>query len=261
MSFFKTKDNSNIYFEISGKGLPLVFIHGFSLDHTMWNEQVPFFSKYFQVITIDLRGFGKSSLPTKTYSHHEDIYQLLISLNIPKCSLVGLSLGGEVAIDFAITYPSFVNSLILLDTSLGGYSSKVDWNVHAKEVGVDKAKVNWMNHEVFKYLSKNIEIKEKLEKIVKGYSGWHWLNKDPREKLIPAAIEQLEKITAQTLILYGDNDLQYYKDIASIINEKVPNALIVEVKEASHLVNIEKPNEVNDLIFKFLNSNEPLPNT
>ena len=64
-----TYDNGQIYYEVAGSGDPIVFVHGFTLDHTMWKPQIEHFSKNYQVIAYDVRGFGKSSLPNGLYDH------------------------------------------------------------------------------------------------------------------------------------------------------------------------------------------------
>lgn len=139
----------DLHYQSVGQGTPIVFVHGFSLDSRIWEPQVEVFSKTHQVIIYDMRGFGQSPLPTGAYSHHEDLHNLVTHLNLPKFHLVGLSLGGEIAIDYSLTYPDTLLSLTLADSSLGGYASTVDWRVYAKEQGVEKAKVNWLNHSVF----------------------------------------------------------------------------------------------------------------
>jgi len=97
-------------------------------------------------------------------------------------------LGSEIAIDFTLSFPSMVKSLTLADSSLGGYKSTVDWNVHP-EKGLEKAKANWLNHEVFNKTRENKFASDKLKKMLRDYSGWHWFNSDPREKLNPPAID------------------------------------------------------------------------
>lgn len=245
-------NNGDIYYEVGGSGHPIVFIHGFSLDHRMWRPQVKILSKSHQVITYDMRGFGKSSLPTGRYSHHQDLKALLDHLGIKQTHLIGLSLGGEVAIDFTITHPEMANSLILLESSLGGYASTVDWDVRAVETGVDKAKVNWLNHPVFAQSVINPLARKALEEAMSDYSGWHWFNSDPRTKLRPRAMEQLANVKTPTLIAVGNKDLSYYHDIAKILHSTIRGSQLAYIADAGHMVNIEKANEINKLISNFI---------
>ena len=204
-------NNGRIYFEVSGSGETIVLIHGHSLDHRMWQDQVKLFSNKYRVITYDMRGYGKSSVPSGKYSDYDDLQALLEHLKIVKVNIIGLSLGGEVAIDFTLKYPQSVNRLIVADSSLGGYKSTVDWDVHAEEQGVEKGIENWLNHQVFETTRKNVEIKNKLENIVRDYSGWHWLNSDPSTKLDPRALTRLNEIKNPTLIITGEKDLNYFR--------------------------------------------------
>src|SRR5690348_9168774 len=79
---FITVQDGRLFCQVKGSGPPIVFLHGLCLDHRMWDQQVQYFSKSYTCINIDLRGFGKSSLPVSPYSFHEDIKILLDSLHI-----------------------------------------------------------------------------------------------------------------------------------------------------------------------------------
>ena len=242
--------DGELYFEVHGTGDPILFVHGFSLDHRIWQPQIEYFQNTNQAICYDLRGFGKSSLPTHHYSHHEDVKTLLDYLETGKVHLVGLSLGGEVAIDFSIVYPNQVKTLTLIDTSLGGYHSKVDWRVYAEELCIDQAKQNWLNHEVFKYSCSKPKIKKQLEQSIADYSGWHWLHHDFRTKLVPSAIDRLSEITVPTQIIVGQNDLDYYQSIAKVVHQQIHNSFLTVLPHIGHLANIENPQEINNLINK-----------
>ena len=240
-------NNGKLYFEVVGEGEPIVLIHGFSLDHRMWEPQVEFLKDKFKVITYDLRGFGKSSVPTGKYSHHDDLKALLEHLGVSKTHVVGLSLGGEIAIDFTLAFPNMVKSLVLSDSSLGGYKSTVDWNVHPEE-GLEKAKENWVNHEVFNKTTTNKIASEKLQEMLKDYSGWHWFNSDPREKLIPPAIDQIQDIKVPTIIMVGENDLNYYHNIAEVLNQKILGSKKIIIPNSGHMTNLENTEAFNRVL-------------
>lgn len=240
-------------YKLEGSGIPIVFIHGFSLDSHIWDPQIEHFRETNQVITYDMRGFGKSEIPSEPYSHVEDLHELLVSLKIDKAHFVGLSLGGEVAIDYALTYPNTVLTLTLADTSLGGYSSTVDWRVYARERGLDHAKQNWLNHSVFSPSSRNPDVGEQLKSMVDDYSGWHWLNDDPRIKIAPPAMDRLGEIKIPTQIILGELDLPYYHDIAKILTDKIPNSKLHIINDAGHITNLENEVKFNQIISSFIN--------
>ena len=129
-SGFADVNDASIYYEIAGKGDPLVLVHGFTLDTRMWDDQLSEFSKRYRVIRYDARGFGKSSVPEegKPYSHAKDLKGLLDRLNVRKASVIGLSMGGSIAINFALEYPDYVSSLIPVDAVLGGFRWSSDFS-------------------------------------------------------------------------------------------------------------------------------------
>lgn len=219
----------------------------------MWQPQFEYFSKTHQVITYDLRGFGQSSLPTQPYSHHNDLFQLLSFLGIKNAHLIGLSLGGEVAIDFTLNHPDFVTTLTLVDSSLGGFKSTLDRNLHIEEVGVEGAKVNWMNHAVFAASMMHENTKKLVSEIVNSYSGWHWLNPDPRERLSnPTAMELISEIQKKTLIMVGENDVQYFHDIGEYLHQNIQNSQKVLLPHSGHMSNLDNSEEFNTVLEKFL---------
>lgn len=247
-----TYNNGQIYYEVTGFGEPIVFVHGFTLDHTMWQPQIDFFSKDYQVITYDARGFGRSSLPTSPYDHTEDLQALLEHLHIEHAHIVGLSMGGRIATNFTLAYPEMVRSLTLMDSALDGYKSEVDWNVHAKEHGLEQAKENWLNHELFAVTQKRPEVVRALRGIVEDYSGWHWLNHDPQRSARIRARNQLHEVAKPTLIMVGEGDLTYFHNISNVLAAEIPNAQKVVVPSAGHMVNMEAPDEVNRLLASFI---------
>jgi pimeloyl-ACP methyl ester carboxylesterase len=104
-------------YERRGKGAPLVLIHGFPLDHTIWEPIVPLLENDFDLILPDLRGFGESDAPKTEYAMSDlaaDIAALLDSLEIEKAAIAGHSLGGYVALAFAHAYPGRVLGLGLV---------------------------------------------------------------------------------------------------------------------------------------------------
>jgi pimeloyl-ACP methyl ester carboxylesterase len=243
----------DLHYQSVGQGTPVIFIHGFSLDSRMWQPQIDYFSKTNQVISYDMRGYGQSPMPIKPYSHVEDLHTLLSELNIEKAHIIALSLGGETATEYTLTYPNTALSLTLADTSLGGYSSKIDWRVYAKEQGLEHAKQNWLNHAVFAPSNRKPEVAKQLKEMVDDYTGWHWVNYDPRIKLEPPAIDRLGEIKVPTQVILGELDLPYYHDIAKILTDKIPNSNLHVIKDSGHMTNLENAVKFNEIVDSFIN--------
>ncbi len=114
-------NDTRLYYETAGQGHPLVFLHGGQLDGRMWDDQWETFAKHFRVIRYDVRGFGRSAVRTKLYSAVDDLCALLKFLKVEKAYLVGLSLGGRIAIDFTLVHPEMVDALVPVGAGLGGF--------------------------------------------------------------------------------------------------------------------------------------------
>jgi pimeloyl-ACP methyl ester carboxylesterase len=118
---FVETNGTKLYYEMLGEGHPLVLLHGGYMDRRMWDDQFAVFAQSYQVIRYDIRGFGKSALPQVPYADRQDLYNLLTFLGVSKVYLLGLSLGGEIALDFTLEYPDMVDALILVGSPVSGY--------------------------------------------------------------------------------------------------------------------------------------------
>ncbi len=109
-----------IFYDVHGSGEPLVLLHGLGASSQDWEHQVPEFSRHYQVITPDLRGFGRSAKPSGPYSIAQfsaDMRALLAELHVERCHLLGLSMGGAVAFQMALDQPALLTSLIIVNSS------------------------------------------------------------------------------------------------------------------------------------------------
>ena len=210
-----TVNGTRLCYQFTGIGPPLVLLHGFTLDLRMWEAQVAAFAPYYRVLRYDLRGFGGSALPgTTTYNHADDLCALLDHLGIATAAIIGLSMGGEVALDFALAYPERVRALVLADAMIGGYPWSAAWQAAtapvwrmAREAGVVPAKALWLAHRgLFGAALEQQAVATTLIRMVEDYSGWHWCNRDPREKPPQPTIERLTQIATPTLIITGEHE-------------------------------------------------------
>jgi pimeloyl-ACP methyl ester carboxylesterase len=238
--------NSNIYydyFNASSESSTFVLIHGFGLDHRIWMPQVDFLkNKDLNFLAYDMRGFGKSDSPSLPYSHRDDLRELLGELGIEKAVLVGMSFGGEVAINFALENVAMVEKVLLLGTSLGGYQGKDDklmksWTKLAQDGKLETVKMRMLQHPSLTNLEG--DGRELVEKILMDYSGWHFVNDDPQERLKPPAIDRLKEVEVPTKVVVGMKDNQNQIDIAHKISKEVENAELFKL-DAGHFLNLEK---------------------
>ena len=216
---FAEVNGTQLYFEVSGSGDPIVLIHGGFGDRRYWDEQFKVFAKSNKVVRYDVRGFGKSSLPIQgeRYSHHEDLKALLEYLEIPKAHIAGFSMGCGLAIDFVLAYREMSNSLIAVGPWVIGYTSPSAENLF-KELGKIDSILNksgriqaaeyFVNAPFFDPERISTELKNRITEIVNGYTFWHWLNKDPCRYVNPQAVEQIDRISLPTLIMTAEYDIE-----------------------------------------------------
>jgi len=246
--------------EVSGRGEPLVLLHGFSLDLRMWDAQVAAFAERFHVIRYDLRGFGRSTTPAgEPYRHIDDLKALLEALGVRRTHVMGLSMGGGIAVDFALAYPELVSKLVLVDSTLGGYRWSSAWDAamkpiwqHGRAGQVAEARRVWLADPLFGTVLANTETAVPVRQMVEDYSGWHWRNRDPGQGLIPPATERLSALPAPTLVVVGELDLPDFQQIATQIATECPAACKVTMPGAGHMSNMEAPALFNEVVLGFL---------
>src|SRR5258708_1907088 len=117
---FAAVDGARLYYEIMGAGHPLVLVHAGIADSRMWDDQFAAFAEHFTVVRYDIRGFGKSVMPPGVSSTYRDLHGLLRVLGIERAHVVGLSIGGGIAIDFTLQHPEMVTALVPVASGLGG---------------------------------------------------------------------------------------------------------------------------------------------
>ncbi|MGQ0604196.1 MAG: alpha/beta fold hydrolase [Anaerolineales bacterium] len=248
-------DDATLYYETVGEGPPLVLIHGFALDARMWDDQVAPFAERHRLLRYDLRGFGRSSPPTAEYAHTDDLAALMHHLGLDSAHVIGLSMGGGVAADFALAYPERVRSLVLVDAALGGFPWSVDWghiSRAARADGVAAGQAAFLNDGLFEAIRALPAPWARLQQIVNDYSGFHWLNPSTERRPTHEPFTQLERLTAPILVLVGERDLPDFRRIADAIAQRAPNARNVVLPSLGHMPNMEAPERFNPLVMEFL---------
>jgi pimeloyl-ACP methyl ester carboxylesterase len=128
---FAPVPGGELYYEESGEGPAVVLGHAGIADHTMWDAQVDPFSERYRVVRYDLRGFGRSSTPETDYAPHDDVRALLAHLNIDRAAVVGVSMSGGIAVDFALAHPEMLWALVPVAAGMDGY----DWSAESSYQG------------------------------------------------------------------------------------------------------------------------------
>lgn len=270
---FAEVNGTRLYYEVAGSGHPLVLLHGFSVDSREWDGQFQAFADRYRVVRYDLRGFGKSALPTgEAYSHAEDLKALLAYLGMAAAYILGHSLGGAAAITFAVNWPQLADVLILVAPGLDGFElseevaeqeeerefrefEKLVENT-ARENGIEAAREMWLNNPFAESLRGKPSLLARRNAMIADYSMWHWVSPDPnrrrpRDAPGPAA-EHLDRIRAPTLVIAGERDLPSFHAIADYLQQHIPNARKVIFPGVGHLVPWEDPDGFNETVLNFL---------
>lgn len=256
MPFIETND-LRLYYEESGIGTPLVFLHGFSLDHRMWRQQVDHFSTTYRVFTFDSRGHGNSDAPVTGYSKDDrmrDLQALITTLGLGKIHLIGLSMGGATSLGYAIDNQEHLLSLTLVDTGAGGYKSPREF-LRARDVvktlGPEEALRRWAESVLQYYRPDQIELRKSLGEMMSGQSLKVWL--DPQRGKYPVRddVELAASIKIPTMIFVGEKD-RFFVPLARKLHASIQNSEMDIAPGVGHMFNLEAPERFNRRLQQFL---------
>jgi 3-oxoadipate enol-lactonase len=243
------------YYQRHGAGPPVVLIHALGLDHRLWHPQISSLETISTIYAYDARGHGMSDVPTGPYTlsdFAEDLSGLLDAHGIESAHLVGISMGGMIAQQFAVTWPARVRSLVLADTT-SEYDDK------ARRLLSDRARLvesegmtavtelilaRWFTED---YRVRNPESVDQIRGIL--------LEADPsgyaaacRAVRAVDLTERLVTIEVPTLVLVGSEDTSTPPEMALRIHEYLPGSAYEEILGAAHLASFSHPEVFNDAI-------------
>ena len=255
--------NAKIYFEMSGTGKPLLLLHSGIADHRMWAGQRSEFSRHFQVIMPDFRGYGKSSTPNEPFRHCEDIHGLVQHLRFTSVNIAGCSLGGKVAIEMAIAYPEMVSRLILIAPGMTGYEYR-DKETLEKDAILERLIASRKREEVADMLvdiwvvglKRHREAVDSAaralvrEMILDNYASV--IDKYPETPPGFDMMSRLVEIRIPTLVMIGDSDLPDMQAISQLVADRIRGAKRLLIPGAAHLPNLENSILFNQSVIDFL---------
>jgi pimeloyl-ACP methyl ester carboxylesterase len=251
-------NGTKLYYEIRGSGDPVVLLEGGGLDRRLWDDQFEVFARSYRVVRMDVRGSGESADVSGPYQSHEDLHGLLEALGIARAHLVGLSLGGRIAIDFALTYPNMVSSLVVTGPGLSGFPwspAKYEWYERLiKAIGArDTTAVvdAWLETPFMKPAATNPRTRDRVRALSLD-NAKTWLQPFVELPLSPPAYARVGEIRTPTLVLIGSIDNVDSHRLVDYLIAGVPGAQKVVFEGAGHLPNIEQPDEFNRVVLDFL---------
>jgi pimeloyl-ACP methyl ester carboxylesterase len=253
-----TVNGRNLYYETSGKGETIVLIHGGLVDRRIWDNQFNAFSKSHRVIRYDLPGFGKSQAPKDSFAPVEDLHQLLLALDVKKCTLIGVSYGGQVAIEYTLEHPQMVESLIPVASALKGYPYKPGGDRSmifkaANENRIEESIDLWLKDPIFQAVANYPTAVEKMRLMLReNFGAWSTNLLAKGQWPATSTMDLLPKITARTLVVTGEHDNPNILEIAALLVKKIPNAKRITIAGTDHHPNMERSEEFNRAVLEFL---------
>lgn len=250
-------NGGKLFYELAGTGKNIILLHDGMVNREIWDEQFPLLAKTYRVVRYDRRGYGKSSDPEVKYSHIEDLNRVFIQLNIDKAIVFGMSSGGRLAIDFALTYPEKVDGLVLVGAVVSGFGytshmhtrgGKYDPRKYTDPVRVHEYYIMEDPYEIY---SENTVAKERVMKLLPGLARE---NRVPTQPAAKVAVRSLSEIKVPALILVGEFDIPDVHAHAGAINAGIANSKREIIPRSGHLIPIEQPALFNEAIMDFLNN-------
>ena len=262
---FAIVEKAKIYYETAGSGTPFVMIHAGVADSRQWNNEFAYFAGDHQVIRYDMRGYGKSEPVDGEYSHMNDLISVLKTLDVNEPAIVmGCSMGGSLAMDFALTHSSRVKALIMVGS--GPSDLKLDVPMPEKFSEVEKA-----------YEAGDLDLAAEIETQI-WFDGAgrtpeqvnpamrrlayemnrNALSHEAKElgKQLPdietPAFDRLGDLNLPGLVIVGAHDVPYIRAAADYMNDNIPNVQKVQIADAAHLPNMDHPDEFQGIVKDFL---------
>lgn len=260
MPYFES-EKIRLYYETAGDGIPLVMLHGFSLDRRMWRYQADAFSQNYKLIMPDARGHGLSDVPLTDYAREdrtEDIQNLVNHLEIDRFHLLGFSMGGGDALAYAVDHQERLLSLTLAATVAAGWQPPKrfrDFAGPAHEKGVAEAKRQYMDSILSYYDKRYTHLRKDMEEMMNDFSGAPWLDPMKGKYIKRDDLSLCSSLKIPTLIVVGQNDI-FFRPLAEQLSGLIDSAKLKIVKDAGHMVNMEAPDRFNTVVMDFLNNCE-----
>lgn len=259
---YTTNAGTKIYWEEHGSGEPLLLIMGLGYPHQMWHRTVPAVSAHYRTILFDNRGVGDSDVPEGPYAiatMADDARCVLDAAGVDRAHVYGISMGGMIAQEFALRYPSRVRKLVLGCTSPGG-PNVVRAEAAVNEVLMNRGKMTMEDameasvpivydvHTPRERIEEDLAIRRKNYPTPAGYTN------QLMGILAWQSWDRLASITAPTLVIHGSSDRLVPPGNGELIAGKIPAAKWIVIPNASHIYPTDQPERSNAEVLSFLSS-------
>ena len=253
-----TVDDAQLYYEVEGSGPPLLLIHGLGSSRRDWFAQVAHFAEFYRVIQLDLRGHGRSERPPGPYhiaQFARDVAVVLRKLNAAPAHVVGLSMGGMVALELGADAPCLVKSLVVANSMADArlHTWEDLWFYVSRRVAVQVLGMRRVGH----ILADQLFVKPDQDTLRREFvKRWSENNKQAYLWSMDAIMgwsvaDRLSSIRTPTLLVSSDHDYTPVSEKEHIAAE-MPKATLAVVEDARHALPVEKPDAFNAVVEEFL---------
>lgn len=247
--------------EQAGEGSPILLVHGWPLDHRVFEPQIRTLSRQFHVVTFDRRGFGQSEAPADLRQELDDIDRILASLSLDRVHLLGMSQGGRIALRFAVTRPERLRSLILQSAAVDGMESAVaniehipleDYAKLARAGRVDLVRERWMAHPMMAVDGQHPAARQLLDEILSTYKGTDLVDFSGSRYTFPLdVVDALRALQVPTLLLTGAHETKSRRAHAQKLLALIPHVREIVFDHSGHLCNLVEPELYNRRVEEF----------
>jgi pimeloyl-ACP methyl ester carboxylesterase len=242
---------TDLWYDETGEGPPLVLLHEGVVDSRIWEPVVPLLGERHRVIRYDQRGFGRSPRPDGPYSVVEDLTAVLDAAEVEKAALAGASRGGNIALATAVERPERVSALVLLGSGLPGAPLSVGWTSEQiarweqAEAADDYEAMAELDMEAWAPMGADAELRAMFVENAVGSNSEDPATDEP-------VAERVGGVTAPTLVITGGRDVAGINEIGDRLAREIPGARSAVIQEADHMIPWRTPEELSHLILDFL---------
>jgi len=260
----QTVNGINMRVFMDGSGPPLLFVHGFPLNHQMWQTQIEWFKKKFTVLAPDLRGFGASDITRGTVTmeqHANDLNSLLNELKIEEPVIFcGLSMGGYIAWEFWNQFPQRLRAFILCNTrsqsdSVEGINNRLKMVDLVLKHGPESISSSMIPNLISEASQQNqSEIAKSLIEMIESTNREGNAASQRGMAVRKDYSDRLTDIKVPTLLIVGSEDQLTPPEVMKNMSAQIPHVKYIEVPDAGHMSPMEAPDFVNQAMEEFLAS-------
>jgi 3-oxoadipate enol-lactonase len=253
-----------LHAEVAGEGPEIVLLHEGICDSRMWDPQWEPWSRSHRLLRCDFRGYGRSPLEPGAYASARDVIELLDEHGFERAALVGVSLGGRVALEVALAQPERASALVLVGSGLPGH----DWSEELRatweeeeaalragdlDKAVEVSLRTWVDGPHRRPDDVDAQVRARVAEMQKrGYELQLPVEEDEEELLVEDVAQRLGEIRAPALVLTGEEDQPDIQAIADRLAREIPGARRASIANAAHVPSMERPREFGELVLGFL---------